>query len=253
MPWSARPFGRRRPGRWALRARCGPISCATKSWPRSSPRARANIPIASPWSSASAASPMREVDAARGRHRPRARPARHRARATSSGCGCARGADLLDRPDRHRQVRRRLAALRRRRAGRPHRRLPRRRRGQAACSPAPALGRARRRVGCPVLTAGELDRRAPTARRVDPRARGPDAGSSGLPDLHLRLDRHAEGHRHHATATSATSCAPRTRSTASRADDVVLPGRLGRLRPVDGGDLDSLSRRRDAVRRDARR
>ena len=105
-------------------------------------------------------------------------------------------AGAADRPDRHRQDRRRLAALRRRRAGRAHRRLPRRRRAPRACSPRRLRAKARRRHA--VSGADRRGDRDPRRRAAPRSARARrDAGPSRLSDLHLGLDRHAQGHRHH--------------------------------------------------------
>ena len=71
------------------------------------------------------------------------------------------------------------------------------------------------------------------------------ARSSRLPDLHVRLDRHAQGHRHHRPQHLPLP-ALRQRDLRPRRERRRVPGRLRRLRSVDGGNLGALSRRRDA-------
>ena len=152
-----------------------------------------------------------------------------------------------DRPDRHRQDRRRLAALRRRRARRAHRR--------SACATAAAKRSAHRRRPSPprraarmpcaiVLAAADLVDPQRSQRRRCARARL-HARSSRLHDLYVRFDGHAQGHRHHRPQHLPLP-ALRQRGLRAQRERRRVPGRLRRLRPVDGGNLDSLSRRRDA-------
>ena len=145
-------------------------------------------------------------------HCPRPDRARHRpGRRRRAVDGPRRRAP--DRPDRDRQVRRRLAALRCRRAGRPHRDLPRRRRRQGACH------RARRSSP---QAAGRLPGRRPRRARPDRRPRAArSAGARAQRPITRPISStpRARPARRRASsspiATSATSCAPRTRSTAS--------------------------------------
>ena len=104
-------------------------------------------------------------------------------------------------------------------------------------------------VTVPVLIDAEIATMgdAPAARSAPARR---DPGQPRLSDLHLGFDRHAQGDRHH-RAQHLPLSALGQRDLRRRRLRRGVPGRLGRLRPLDGGDLDSLSRRRDAVRRDA--
>ncbi len=132
-----------------------------------------------------------------GRDRARPRAARDRTRRRRRPVGRAR-AGASDLPDRHRQDRRGLAALRRRRAARAHRNLPARRRGRRSAD----LGKLRRQGARRDHRAGPDRGRSDRPRRPDPARSaqgGSDARHARLYDLYFRLDRDAQGHRHHRT------------------------------------------------------
>ncbi len=94
--------------------------------------------------------------------------------------------------------------------------------------PCPAGDRGRTRVR----------RRGHRARRRAGRRDG--AGRPRLSDLHVWLDRHAQGHRGHQPQHLPLP-ARRQRPLRDLGRRRGVPGRVGRLRPVDGGDLDPLS------------
>jgi non-ribosomal peptide synthetase component F len=137
------------------------------------------------------------------------------------GLWMRRSAELLISQIAVREVGRRLAAVRRRRAGRPDRHLPQRRRRQRPPDERGARPE-RRRARHPIFTPQSL---APAGGgRADgaPRART-HARSPGLHDLHLRFDGRAEGHRHHAPQHLPLP-ALRERGLRLRRPDVVFQG-----------------------------
>ena len=191
-----------------------------------------------------------DVDAAHGRDRARPAASRGIGPGDVVGLWMPRGFDLLMSADRHHQVRRGLAAVRCRRAGRAHRGLPWRCRGQG-----PPHHRSVRPAApsmpLPAPHARQSRSTRPTAAR-SMRARRADAGSSRLPDLHVRLDRHAQGHRHQPSQHLPLP-ALRQRGLRLPARRRGVPGRFRRVRSLDGGDLGALSGRRDACSSPARR
>ncbi|MET3783426.1 hypothetical protein ABIC24_001053 [Methylobacterium radiotolerans] len=143
-----------------------------------------------------------------------------------------------------------MAALRCRGAGRPGRRLPHRR-GREGAARLP--GARRRGAG----RRARVDARRPRRRNARRRAgAGPargraDARAPRLPDLHLRLDRRAQRHRHQPRQhLPLPEVGERPLRDARRRRG--LPGRLGGVRPLDGGDLGPVPRGRDPVRRESR-
>ena len=111
--------------------------------------------------------------------------------------------------------------------------------------------RGARRQGGGRLPGPDLGRARPDRRRRAARSEGPRAQPRppGLSHLHLGLDRHAEGHRRHPSQYLPLP-ARLERALRLHRRRRGLPGRLRRLRPVDGGDLDPLHGRRDARRRE---
>ncbi len=139
-----------------------------------------------------------------------------------------------------------MAALRRRGPRRPGGRLPQ------GCGRAGAAGLA----GAKTRSAGRGPGADPGgSRRRDPRRgagaglprRRPHPGPPRLSDLHLGLDRRAEGHRHQ-PRQHLPFPAVRERPLRDARRRRRLSGRLGGLRSLDGGDLGSVSRRREPVR-----
>ena len=197
---------------------------------------------------------LRRPDAHLRRSRRRFR--RDCARAAARGHRPRRRGRPLDAPrfrtagraDRRRQVGRGLAALRCRRSGGAHRDLPG---GRCRKRHPHVIGirPARRSCRPDGVHLGGVDRRRRRVARRCARAWA-DAGSSGLPDLHVRLDRHAQGHRHQPPQHLPLP-ALRERGLRPHGRGRHVPERLGRVRSLDGGDLDSLSRRRDPVGGDA--
>ena len=103
-----------------------------------------------------------------------------------------------------------------------------------------------RRSSGPLWTAETLLAAPPRAALHRREGALPD--SPGLRDLHLRLHRQAQGHRHH-PAQHLPLPAQRERRAGRARGRPRLPGLLGRLRHVLRGDLDQLPGRRDALDR----
>ena len=202
--------------RFSPEPRASPASNATSCWARFSPPRLSRTQIPSAWSKAPAASPTPMST-------PR-RPPWHAvcaawasAPATSSACGCpaapacSSARSPSPRPARPGSPSTRTFAVDRVAVCLGDCATPRRFSSATFISPK-AHGRSA--VRCPVVRKLDLVDARPTRAWVDARAAGCTPDHPAYHDLHVRLDRHAQGHRRFPAATSATTCALPTRSTA---------------------------------------